>query len=746
MKLFQGSIRKKLAMLVIFATLPVFLIHLGTELMNRHDALHLAEKETSIYLSGFAEIQNRITASTQTLLRTVASIPDVSKLDVEKSRIILATLLEANPIYTNVILVDLKGDVVAAGRNHDSTKTLNFSDRKQFKDAILFQRFSSGEVVVGKSTQKGIFPFGMPVKNDHGELVGVIIIGVSLSHYAEYFERGDYPLNSFFGICDHNGIRLFRYPNDDDSEFGKPIKKDVFEAASAAGKKGRLRALTSDAKKSIIAFESLRLNETDSPYMYLFLGVDYAQLEQQANSILNRLLFTSLLSLVVALFIAWNIGGKSVTRLIEQLSRVARKFSQGEKNVVSHIDYSDGEIGELAQSFDTMVKMIHEREEEQAKLQSQLNHSQKMDAVGQLAGGIAHDFNNMLGGIMGAAEVLARYLPDDGVARKFHGHIMQSATRAADLTSKLLTFSRNSRMSFSTVDIHNIVNETIEILNNTIDRRIKIETDLQATSSLVLGDPSQLQSALLNLAINASHAMPEGGTLSISSCMVELDDLFCKTSTFNLQPGQYLGLDIKDTGCGIPVEHRDKIFEPFFTTKELNKGTGLGLAVVYGTIKQHAGSIMVYSESDIGTTFKILLPLASESTVDQATHQVLMKGEGTILLVDDEEVMRITASEILQNLGYTVIMAENGEEALNVFKANRGLIDLVILDMVMPVMNGRDCFMALKQQDHQVRVLLSSGFTREEDLEKMKEQGLKGFIHKPYLSSSLSQSVYEALR
>lgn len=873
MKLFHGSIRKKLIVLVLLATMPVFLVLLGTELQNRHTAAELAERDTILHLNGFAEIQRRITNSTQTLLRTVASIPDISNLDAEKSHVVLATLLETNPIYTNVILVDLDGNVVAAGKNHDRAKNLNFGNRKQFKEAIATKGFASGEFVVGKSSKKPIFPFGMAVKNKQGELAGAIIIGVSLAHYGDLFKRGNYPQDTFFGLCDHNGIRLFRYPASERSPIGKPIKQKVYNAAFSNGTNGSIYAVASDEKERIIAYEPLRLMDNgETPYMYMFMGFDYELLQESAQSILNRLLVTSLLSLALALIIAWFIGGRIVAQLIEKLSLITSKVSQGEKNVTSNIDYSDGEIGMLAHSLDNMVKIIRQREEEletseqrfreiiedvsaisiqgydekgkvtfwnqasealygytkdealgariddliipremhdkakelhfkwledgikipsaelllvdkdgndvlvfsshvmqetqagkelfnltidltpiraaeeeKNQLASQLNQAQKMDAIGQLAGGVAHDFNNMLGGILSAGELLSKYLPEEPKAKRYHRLIVQSAQRAADLTGKLLAFSRTSTKVSSTVDIHDIINETITILKNTIDRRINIETNLQAELSTIEGDSSQLQSALLNLGINASQSMTEGGNLCFSSTLTKIDAEFCKMSIFDLQPGKYLEIKVSDTGCGIPPGHRDKIFDPFFTTKEQGKGTGLGLAAVYGTIKQHAGSITVHSEEHTGTTFHILLPLAEERVPAGTSPQALLNGEGTILVVDDEESMRVTASAILEDLGYTTIQAENGEDALTAFKANQGSIDLVLLDMMMPVMNGKDCFIAMQQLSPKIRVLLSSGFILEDDLEEMKKRGLKGFIRKPYLSGPLSQSIHEAL-
>lgn len=385
-------------------------------------------------------------------------------------------------------------------------------------------------------------------------------------------------------------------------------------------------------------------------------------------------------------------------------------------------------------------------EEERVTLQNRLQQAQKMDAIGQLAGGVAHDFNNMLGGIMGAAEVLAPYLPDDPEAKNFHKMILDTAGRAADLVGKLLTFSRSTPQALLKVDISKIIKETFVLLENTIDRRINLEVDLTANPTTIVGDPSQLQNVFLNLAINSSQAMPKGGTLTVSSQNLELDAPYCNASAFNLHPGKYLEIEIHDTGCGIPPEHLNKIFDPFFTTKEQDQGTGLGLTTVYSTVQQHNGSIIVYSDPGSGTTFQILLPLLSKEHIIEIATPPTIKGSGRILVVDDDEVMRTVAQAILVDLGYEVLLAEDGQKALTIFLEKSEVIDLVLLDMMMPVMNGRDCFNAMKRHDPEVRVILSSGFIKEADVLEMKRGGLKGVLRKPYLGAKLSQIVHETLK
>jgi CheY-like chemotaxis protein len=324
--------------------------------------------------------------------------------------------------------------------------------------------------------------------------------------------------------------------------------------------------------------------------------------------------------------------------------------------------------------------------------------------------------------------------------------IMESAERASGLTRKLLAFARKQPSASSAIDVHHTLNNTVELLKSTIDKRIEVDVNLKAKVSMVVGDPSQLQSAFLNLCINASQAMPEGGKLFIVSSEVSLSEKYCMASNFDLTPGEYIQIEIRDTGKGIKPDNLSRIFEPFFTTKAQGKGTGLGLAAVLGTVEQHAGAITVYSEVGIGTSFHVILPLSPDIKVTHFTPTPKkLKGTGTVLIIDDEAVMRVTASSILESLGYSVIVAEDGREGLEIFSERYKDIDVVLLDMIMPEMNGRDCFIKMKETDPDVRVILSSGFSREQDVKDMRENGLLGFIHKPYRIATLSKVIHDAL-
>lgn len=390
---------------------------------------------------------------------------------------------------------------------------------------------------------------------------------------------------------------------------------------------------------------------------------------------------------------------------------------------------------------------LKEAQKEKEILQEQLNHNRRLDALGQLAGGVAHDFNNLLAGIMAAAQYLGspkRNLNEK--EKKFVEMILQASTRAANLTAKLLTFSRKDVKKVNDVDIHKVINDSVDILRNTLDKKIKVSITKDAEIKWCIGDYSALQNVLINMGVNASHAMPDGGEIGFSTRNLKLSDVYCQNSPFDLSPGCHIEIEVRDTGLGMSREIQEKIFEPFFTTKEQGAGTGLGLATVYGTIKEHNGAIKVYSEEGVGTVFHILLPCKANSLEQPYIEESVIEGEGRLLLVDDEEMIRIVQKQLLEEIGYEVDVAENGRHAVELYQTSETGYDLVILDMIMPELNGEETFYQLKKLDENVKVIISSGFTKEEQLVELKTQGLQGFINKPYRDYELSKMIHDVLK
>lgn len=383
---------------------------------------------------------------------------------------------------------------------------------------------------------------------------------------------------------------------------------------------------------------------------------------------------------------------------------------------------------------------------EKITLEGQLLQSRKMDAIGQLSGGIAHDFNNMLNGIMVSAEMLTLDLADSSEdIKESVDIIMKAATQASDLSCKLLTFGRQSANEKSEVDLTEIVDETRSILSRTIDKKISITVVNKTEQSMILGDKSALQNVLMNLGINASHAMPKGGLLHFHMSNRLLTPESCKNREFSLEPGNFIELTIRDTGVGIAPAILDKIFDPFFTTKKIGKGTGLGLSVSYGTIKEHHGAITVNSTVGEGTLFTILLPCLNEQQKKREVEQksVVSSSKKTLLLVDDEELIRETTGRMLEKQGYTVLYAASGGEAITVYGDNHSDIACVIMDIIMPDISGTDAFLKMREIKPDCKVILCSGFTKNENLTEIFEQGLWKFIPKPYSRNTILSALEE---
>jgi two-component system cell cycle sensor histidine kinase/response regulator CckA len=387
---------------------------------------------------------------------------------------------------------------------------------------------------------------------------------------------------------------------------------------------------------------------------------------------------------------------------------------------------------------------------EQRALEAQLRQAQKMEAVGQLAGGVAHDFNNLLTVVLGNVGLLQRGLSQGDPNRALVEATETAAHRAADLTRKMLGFSRHTTLWLEPANLNACVQETIALLQRTIDPRIQLDILAAPDLWLVQADSSQISQILMNLCINARDAMPGGGALRLETENIVLDEEFAR-SHLDASAGELVRLRVQDTGAGIPPEILPRIFEPFFTTKEPGKGTGLGLAMVFGIVKQHGGWIDCNSKVGEGTRFDIYLPrYQPQSRAGVKSHPVVRTepstrpGQETILLVDDEAMIRNLGRTILEGHGYHVHAAGDGLEAIEIYRREKGNIDLVIMDLVMPRLSGQDAFRQLQQLDSNVRVLFASGYSAEQ-IVGSEMVGVLGFLDKPYRPEQLTQAVGTAL-
>ena len=383
---------------------------------------------------------------------------------------------------------------------------------------------------------------------------------------------------------------------------------------------------------------------------------------------------------------------------------------------------------------------------EQASLQKQLLQAQKMEAVGTLAGGVAHDFNNVLQVALGYTELMLGY---EGLPQRVRADLKKindSSRQGAELVQRLLTFSRKAEFKPQPLDLNRRITGLAEILERTIPKMIEIQLLLSEDLATINADKTQIDQVLMNLAVNARDAMPDGGKLIFETTNILLDEEYAGTH-LDAKPGHHVLLMITDTGSGIDKETLEHIFEPFYTTKSVGEGTGLGLAVVHGIVKQHGGHIRCYSEPGHGTTFKIYIPavISGEEREETTFRKTTRGGSETILLVDDEELIRDIGSKTLTRAGYKVFVASNGKEALELYQAHSDEIALVLLDLIMPEMGGEQCLKGLLSLNPSVKVVIASGYSASGPTKDALADGAKGFVNKPYDVRQALEVIREVL-
>jgi signal transduction histidine kinase len=446
--------------------------------------------------------------------------------------------------------------------------------------------------------------------------------------------------------------------------------------------------------------------------------------------------------------------GREVLGVIEFFSHEIR---EPDKDLLAMMATIGGQIGQFIdrkraeqQLCESEKRFQAERQQSEEKLrqtEEQFRQVQKMEAIGRLAGGVAHDFNNLLTIILGYSDLMLGKLDPGDSMRELIVQIKSAGDRAASLTRQLLAFSRQQVLAPKILDLNVIVTDTEKMLRRLIGEDITLATALDPRLGLVKADPGQIEQVIMNLVVNARDAMPEGGKLTIETRNVELDEIYAQGHP-EVRRGDYAMLGVSDTGCGMDETIKARIFEPFFTTKGAGKGTGLGLATVYGIVKQSGGSIYVYSEVGRGTSFKIYLPLVEEKIPSAKCQTDLRKvppGKETLLLVEDEEAVRAITRHVLQLCGYTILEASHGAEAIKICENNPGPIHLLMTDVVMPGMGGRQLAETLLSRQPDMKVLYLSGYTDDAVVRHGVLEAGANFLQKPFTPGSLAQKVREIL-
>jgi signal transduction histidine kinase/ActR/RegA family two-component response regulator len=740
------SFRLMVPVLVTVAVLPSLLALLYSGFEAQNEVKRDAEQDILRLAIRMAVIQERITASTQVMLSSLTLVPSVNQLDLPACNDLFKKIVRLNPIYTNILMADRNGDVIASAIPFEP---INLADRKHFKDAYLSKKFSTGEYIVSRSSFKPAFPFSYPLLDEKGQIKAILIAAIELEQYKEYFSGETLPDGSFFGIADHDGRRLFRIPKSGDVfDLGKPISPLVWDIVKTGVNDGVMHKEGSDKIRRIIAYSKLHLGTETPAYMSMFVGVPEKILINNASAAMFKNAVFAGGSWLLALLLFWLIGRNLFFEKIKRLTDCASQFGSGNLNMLTGVDHKAGELGQVAEAFDQMAVKLRQADIERDKLQQQLIQAQKLEAIGTLAGGIAHDFNNILGAMIGFTELARESSPDGSAIAKDLDKVLESGERAAGLVKQILAYSRQTVIEHAPLEPALIIREAAGLLHSTLPATIAIQADIHSDTPRIVADPTQFHQIIMNLCTNAFHAMEQtGGILEIS-----LTERTCQPREVQDHPasvaGRFVVLRVRDTGPGINPEILNRIYDPYFTTKEVGKGTGMGLAIVQAIVHDAGGFIRCESEAGQGTTFEVFFPAAvgqKGAPIIAPSNEGDIRGNERLLLIDDEPSLVEIGQNMLERLGYTVQVCTSSLEALSLFEAHPLDFDAVITDQTMPGMTGLELAGRMLRVRPDLPIILCTGYSSQINEELVRSSGIKGFLMKPLNKASLATTLRRTL-
>ncbi|MBL8327355.1 MAG: response regulator [Rubrivivax sp.] len=732
------------ARLLLIALLAVAVPALLVVLRFAQDRQNEVRDETAALVSAanrLAEELNDRSQGTAQLLYGLARAGVLQTEDREACSTFLSEVREAYPQYTGIITIRPDGrlfcDSLRSGRE------LDLKDRAYFKTALTSRGGVILEPVFGRLTGTPVLQVAHPVRSPAGELRFVLLASLNLKLLAASDLRrlpGMQVLlvdrkGSVLASTRADGTAMSGGGSIADSPLFAMASQQALDSADLPGPDGEtFRWAVADRRLTA---------EAD---LYVLTGAPRSVLVQTANRRFAQDLFGLAIAAVLLFALLWALSEVALRRQISRLSAMARELAAGRLETRIAPPLPRGELGDLMGVMNRTAQALQEQRDDITRLNNRLRQSQRMQAVGQLTGGVAHDFNNLLTVVLGNAELLAEMNADRPDQQALAGMIQQAAQRGAELTQQLLAFARKQPLAPRAVDVNQLLAALDPLLRRTLGAQVEIESVRGAGLWQAQVDPGQLENAVLNLCLNARDAMPGGGRLTLETANASLDRAYTDRYQ-DLAPGQYVLLAVSDTGEGIAPEHLDQVFEPFFTTKAKGKGTGLGLAMVYGFIKQSAGHVSIYSEPGQGTTVKLYLPRAERllsAELPAVAEQVVQGGAETILVVEDDELVRRYACNELRSLGYRVLEAEGGAAAMALL-SQREDVALLFTDVIMPGMSGRELADAARQLRPAIKLLYTSGYTENAIVHHGRLDPGVHLLAKPYRRMELARAIREAL-
>ena len=736
----------RLFALVLLTLLPIVAVEIYDEVDAQSQRSEEGRDQALRLVRLVAQEQSKVVAGARQLLTALGKTPTLNSGESAACDAYLADLASAYPQYLGFVTIDPTGRTVCTS-GAIAPKTF-LGDRPYFNLAMRRLGFVLGEYEPGDATRQRAIYLAQPFHDATGKVIGVVAAGLSLDWLNGEIARTPLPPSSTVSVLDRQGTIVARHPASE--KFVGTRITDEMHSHLLSGREGVQEALGFDGVSRVYSYAPL---PGGTPGLTLSVGLDKNQLFERAQAANRRDTLVIAGSLVLALLCAAFGARAFIGRPIRVLLATADHWRQGDLNVRVPFPEAKSEFGRLGAAFNVMAAAIGIREQEleqrvrertiaQQAAEAALFEAQKMETVGRLTGGVAHDFNNLLAAIVGNIELARSRLQTSHAAFPRLEAAMQSAKRGAVLVQQLLAFARRQNLRPEVVDLNGYLRASQEMLQRLLRSDVAVEIAVAHNAWPVRVDPNQREAAILNLAVNARDAMPNGGTLRLAT----------KNAILAGEPveggltGDFVALTVADNGTGIAPDILEKVFEPFFTTKDIGEGSGLGLSMVQGFVRQSAGSVRIDSVVGKGTSVTLYLP----RSVAAAGHTFVesedpIGGTGTVLLVDDDPEVRSVTAQLLEMSGYTVIAASNSPEAIACFQRYGRKIDVLVTDLVLANgLNGLELMSALLAERPTLPVLLITGYS--EALTRSAESGSAPVLIKPFDHATLARAIQRAIR
>ena len=735
------SIRARLLWLTLLATLLPALLQTARHLQERQQSIDADTARLAVSALRRAEYIDDKAQGTSQLLYGLARSAELAAGDRARCSRFLANVRNEYPQFTGLLTIRPDGSLFCDSLQ--SGRELDLRDRAYFKAALSAQSGVVFEPAFGRLTGTAVLQIARPVRSSDGTLQFVLLASLNLQKIFEV--QGFSVPGTRLLLVDKQGLVLATTRTDAAREpLGVALAGEALRAFALGTHGGATELAGPDGEVAVWAHADSDALEATG--LHVLASAPKRLLVEAAN---RRFLQDMLLLAATAagIFAAvWLLTETALRTPVARISQMVGKLAAGDLSARIASPLPRGELGELMTLLNLTATALEQQRQDIAELNERLRRSQRLEAVGQLTGGLAHDFNNLLTVVLGNAELLSELNQDRPEQRQLAEMIGQAAQRGAALTQRLLAFARKQPLAPRPVDLNQMLAGMDTMLRSSLGAQVEIELIRAAGLWPAVVDPGQLENALLNLALNARDAMPDGGKLTLETANVRLDADYASQHA-EVTPGQYVMLAVSDTGQGITRENLGRVFEPFFTTKEAGKGTGLGLAMVYGFVKQSGGHVSLYSEPGQGTTAKLYLPRAASTeapAVEEAAPEQVEGGAGHILVVEDDPAVRAYAASQLRLLGYQVIEAEHAQAALAVLSSD-AVVDLLFTDVVMPGgMNGRMLAEEARRLRPGLRVLYTSGYTENAIVHQGRLDPGALLLTKPYRRAALDRMVRQA--